>query len=239
MNIDPRSLTDARLQLHWAAQLAATVGRTLAPPRADDSHTSFLWSEKEDALVQEPPLSSGLRLRDLTLIMSGQEFPLDGRTIDEGFAWLQQQAPGVRKEFNDPMPDHPVAHGEPFHLDGAKFAELARYYREAAAILKTIDADVRCWPHHFDIAVLLSFDGGAKTIGVGMSPGDEGRDEPYWYVNHWPRASTTSLPPLAGGGTWNTEGWLGGVLPASANGDVRAFVDSALKASRDLIGVHA
>ena len=42
---DPRTLTDARLQLHWAAQLAATVGRTLAEPRADDSHTSFRWTE--------------------------------------------------------------------------------------------------------------------------------------------------------------------------------------------------
>jgi len=226
-------LTDARLQLHWAAQLAATVGRTLSPPRADDSHTSFRWAG--DALVQDDAFRSGLRLRDLTLLVGGNEFALDGRTLDDGFAWLQSQLPNVRKEFNDPMPYHAVRDGAPFSLrDRGAFEELSRDYAEAARLLRPIRDDVRCWPHHFDIATLLELDGG-RSIGAGLSPGDASCDEPYWYVNHHPPTSRCDLPPLAGGGTWNTEGWVGAMLPASRGGDAKAFLDSAVAASRELL----
>ncbi|HKS23590.1 MAG TPA: hypothetical protein VJZ76_12375 [Thermoanaerobaculia bacterium] len=231
------TLTDARLQLHWAAQLAATVGRTLAPPRADDSHTSFRWVN--GALVQEDEFRSGLRLHDLTLLLGDREFALDGRTIDDGFAWLQSQLPGLRREFNEPMPHHAVADGAPFSLnDRAAFEELSRCYAEAARLLRPIHDDVRAWPHHFDIATLLEFDGG-RSIGAGLSPGDASCDEPYWYVNHTPATSRRDFPPLAGGGTWTTDGWVGAMLPVSRGGDAQAFLDSAIAASRMMIGEHA
>ena len=50
MPLEPR-LWNARLQLHWAAQAVAGVGRTLLAQRPDDSQTSFTWSE--GALWQE------------------------------------------------------------------------------------------------------------------------------------------------------------------------------------------
>jgi hypothetical protein len=236
--IDPRTLTDARLHLHWALQLAATVGRTLGCPAADDSHTSFRYDLGADALVQDSPYRSGLRLGDLTLLLGDEELPLHGRTFDEAFAWIAERAPGVRRELNEPLPQHPVGAGAAFDgSDREEFEALANYYRDAATLLRELHDDVRCWPHHFDIATLMEFDGGAKTIGAGLSPGDEMLDEPYWYVNHWPRTSATSFPPLAGGGSWNTEGWLGAILPASRNGDAREFLRSAVAASKMLIGV--
>jgi hypothetical protein len=235
---DPRTLTDARLRLHWAAQLASTVGRTLADPAADDSHTSFRFDDACGALVQESSHRSGLRLHDLTLLLGNEELPLHGRTFDEAFAWIMERAPGVRRELNEPMPHHPVAAGERFDAsDCAQLEALAGYYREAASLLRELCDDVRVWPHHFDIAVLMEFEGGAKTIGAGFSPGDESHDEPYWYVNHWPRTAATELPPLAGGGSWNTEGWLGAILPLSRGGDAREFLRSAVAASQMLIGV--
>jgi hypothetical protein len=237
--IDPRTLTDARLRLHWAAQLASTVGRTLGCAVADDSHTSFRFDADADAIVQESLHRSGLRLRDLTLLLGDHELPLHGRTIDEAFAWIAEHAPGVRRELNMPLPDHPVADGAPFDAsDCEALQELARYYREAAMLLRELHDDVRIWPHHFDIAVLMEFEGGAKTIGAGFSPGDDTIDEPYWYVNHWPRTTATSLPPLAGGGSWNTEGWLGAVLPVSRGGDAREFLRSAVAVSKTLIGLE-
>ena len=56
---------DARVQLHWAAQIPAGVGRTLIPPRADDSHTAFTWAD--GALWQEPVggKRAGIRLRQV------------------------------------------------------------------------------------------------------------------------------------------------------------------------------
>ena len=31
---------------------------------------------------------------------------------------------------------------------------------------------------------------------MGLSPGDESIDEPYWYVSRWPAASADGSPPL-------------------------------------------
>jgi hypothetical protein len=61
--------------------------------------------------------------------------------------------------------------------------------------------------------------------------------QPYWYVTHSPAGGTHTFPPLGGGGTWYSEGWLGAILPASRGGDPRAFLQSAVDASRTLIGV--
>ena len=133
------------------------------------------------------------------------------------------------------MPHHPVADGASFSLrDAEAFEELSRCYAEAARLLRAIDDDVRCWPHHFDIATLLEL-GGGKSIGAGLSPGDESCGEPYWYVNHHPATTRRDLLPLAGGGSWHTEGWVGATLPLSRGGDAKAFLGSAVAASRTLL----
>ncbi len=131
---------------------------------------------------------------------------------------------------------------------------------------------VRCWPHHFDIATLASLTPAVSmdpmismmeadepapaaaagpeqghAIGLGMVPGDEGRPDPYFYVTPWPYPEMRELPPLPSGGTWNTDGWLGAVLPtpsfmdaardAAAQGEaVETFLRSAADACRLLLG---
>ena len=50
--VDPRKLTDARLQLHWAAQAVSAVGKQLLEHRPDYGEQSFRWSERSQALVQ-------------------------------------------------------------------------------------------------------------------------------------------------------------------------------------------
>jgi len=224
---DPKTLTDARLQSHWAAQVAATPGRTLSAPQADDSHTSFRWWH--DALVQDDAFRSGLRIRDLTLLLGDDELPLDGRTIDEAFAWVRERLPKVRREFNDPMPSHPVASGAPFSLrDAEAFEELSHYFAMTVPLLRAIHDDVRCWPHHFDIATLLEYDGGARNVGAGLSPGDESCDEPYWYVNFWPPETLHEHRALPNGARWVTSGWAGAMLPASSGNDPAAFFRAAI-----------
>ena len=85
----------------------------------------------------------------------------------------------------------------------------------------------------------------SRSIGVGLSPGDESYDEPYFYVRPWPCSGIPDLPPLEGEGKWHTEGWLGAVLPAShiqakhsalsQVEQVRAFTKSAVPAARSLL----
>jgi hypothetical protein len=103
-------------------------------------------------------------------------------------------------------------------------------------------SDVRCWPHHFDIAVLIGVAAG-RTVGAGMEPGDVYYDEPYFYVNLSPRPAAPPTAALAGHGSWHTHEWIGAVLPVSRLGenavdDVRAFLNSAIEASRAILAAR-
>jgi len=111
---------------------------------------------------------------------------------------------------------------------------------------------VRCWPHHFDIATLVSLPGGAPSgagsIGVGLSPGDGSYAEPYFYVTPWPYPQSPTLPGLPAGAAWHQSGWVGAVLtataifrdaggsPAARAERVREFLDVAARASAALLG---
>jgi hypothetical protein len=215
-SVAPTGLVAARIQLHWAAQLAAAVGNRLLPARPDDSHSSLEWLRDGGVLAGEPTptgprLRSALRVADLTLLLldgSGEEldgWALDGRTLTAAVGWLND---AVARALGNPpanpltlrrydgMPDHAVAaSGGVFDVGADALAELARWYANADRTLRAIASSrsdgspVRCWPHHFDIATLLTLEGSgeeARTIGVGMSPGDGSYAEPYWYVNAWP-----------------------------------------------------
>ena len=50
--VDPRALIDARLQLHWAAQAAAAVGKQLLPHQPDFSEQSLEWLDGPRVLAQ-------------------------------------------------------------------------------------------------------------------------------------------------------------------------------------------
>jgi hypothetical protein len=250
--IEPSALADARIQLHWAAQSVAGVGRTLHACRADDSHTTLTWSARLDALVQDPfdGVTSGLRPRDLTLIAIGDsasKLPLQGRTLDDAYAFFESRFATTFKRPAIELPDHPVAHGATFDANGEHLAELARYYNDAARVLSVVARSdsrasvVRCWPHHFDIATLITLSGHdeeARTIGIGLSPGDGTSLEPYYYVTPWPYPDASRLGALRVG-RWNTAGWTGAVLAASSFAHVdrqeervRAFLDEAIALCR-------
>src|SRR5258705_328415 len=125
---------DARVQLHWAAQIPTGVGRTLIAQRPDDSNTAFAWSGERAALVQEPAggTQAGIRLRDLTLLVNAEEFPLRGRTLDEGFAFLESRFGAKLNRPNVELPDHAVARGAKFGADPDGLSMLAGYYAHAA-----------------------------------------------------------------------------------------------------------
>ena len=279
--VDPRKLTDARLQLHWAAQAASAAGKQLLEHRPDYGEQSFRWSERSQALVQglveglfeeKRPFRPALRPARPALLLLGadgeilSELLLDGHTLDEAYNWLSEEIEGLlgrplERTLERPgdLPAHPVGMGAPFstNADGAAFVEIGRYFSNLDRALRRIEdrnpgaSPVRCWPHHFDLATLIVLDPKAsaeeaRSIGVGLSPGDPGIPEPYLYVLPWPASVGKDLPELAGGGRWQTEGWTGGVLEATrftstgTNGaqgqQVEAFLDSAVAACHRLLG---
>lgn len=224
-------MIDTRLQLHWAAQAAAGVGRTILPKQPDDSHTNFSWCHERHALMQGDG-KSGIRVRDLTLLFGDDEYPLAGRTLDDAFRFFEERAGTMLERPGEATPpDHPVAHCSVFEPASADLERLAELYAQADVELRRIHTPVRCWPHHFDLATLLDL-GGGRTIGAGFVPGDAQFPDPYWYVTPWPypedRANTKPLPA----GFWNTEPWFGAVLPASSGANVAQFLDAAISALR-------
>lgn len=258
-----RALTEARLQLHHAAQLATALGISYLQPRADDSHTNLEWRDDVGALASNPvPARSGdvrlaVRVADLTLLFDGRAFPLNGRTIADATAWLRESLATagldagrftLRRHYE--IPPHAVAEGRAFDASGEHLRQLAAWYANAAALLNALRAnhdgasDVRCWPHHFDIATLITVAPG-RTVGAGLEPGDVYYDEPYFYVNAYPRPAADALPPtLAGAGHWHTHEWIGAVLPGSrfAGGaaeqqaQATEFLESSVRTCLELVG---
>jgi hypothetical protein len=233
--LDPAGLVDARLQAHHAVQLVVSLAVSFLPAAPDDSHTNLEWLPGHALAGQAIPAGTGfrgaLRFDPLMLLLldSGgtvlDEYRLAGRTLAQAYRWLGEAvgtlgaAAGAltgRKHYS--IPDHPVASGTPFQPDDRASRELAGYYEGASLALTELarsraDASaVRCWPHHFDIATLATT-GPGRTIGAGLSPGDDSYSEPYYYVTPYPYP-TGSLPPLRLG-LWHTTAWVGAVLPAS------------------------
>lgn len=272
-SLPPTALISARQQLHQAAQVLAAAGESYLPPLPDTSHTAMTWDTGLGALVGFPlpgprPCRIALRAADLTLLLLDEggraraELALPGRTRAEAEAWTSAQVKAhsggeldrslVHPGFE--LEPHPLAQGGRFRIE-AGLAELALWYSAADEELDRIARStpgagpVLCWPHHFDLATLIAVERDAggdalRTIGVGLSPGDDFFDEPYWYVNHDPSAEADALPPLPAGG-WTTEYWVGAVLRGSelvaaggAEGQAqrqRDFLDAALAASQALV----
>jgi hypothetical protein len=269
--IAPADLVSARQHAHFAAQVISAAGETFAPHVPDTSHTAMVWDAAHEALAGRELPGAGcrvaLRVHDLGLLLltnSGAiaaQTRLAGRTLAEAYAWAADALESHARGALAGALVHPGYALEPHPLErGARFAEdpglpeLSRWFANADLELRRIARETRgagevlCWPHHFDIATLVVLESDAagdplRTVGVGLSPGDDFVSEPYWYVNHGPGTDRGELPPLAAGE------WLRGgspfavlrgseVVAAGAAAEQaarsRAFLASAIAASRTL-----
>jgi hypothetical protein len=241
--IDAGELRAARLETHWALQVIAAVGMAHLEPADDDSHRNMGWLPDFAAFVGRPfgdlGLRVALRVEDLSLHIldsqgqSRERISVAGNDHDSLHAAVAEAVARVgdsqpqelgRVEFD--LPEHPVGRGERYaELRPAAQKELAKIYANAHTALEAIrvnyqDAtDVRVWPHHFDLASLRVLESDAsgtlsKSVGLGLSPGDDKVDEPYFYVTPWPYPELESLEALPAG-AWHTEGWTGALLRLS------------------------
>lgn len=268
-SIPPQRLVEARHQLHHLVQLVASFGEALVAPRDDDSHRSMTW-DPEAGGFRSPDANRGdglhLVVTPLPLqvqIRHGQEevsYVLPGHTLGEAYAWAERELGLLigedgftlpRPEFE--IPRHRVDQGALFDASPMALEELGRWYHDAHLLLSELDvpagveaSPVRCWPHHFDMAVLFTLpgEGEPRTVGAGVSPGDDD-PEPYWYVRPWPEPRSAACPELPEG-EWISDGWFGAVLPAARllQGDreqqservhtfLRAGVDACLELLQD------
>lgn len=274
--ISPQELIESRLQLHYAVQYIAAASAALVEPLPDDSHASFGWNPVLEAFVGSPIQAAqsfqvALEPISLTLILIDRynetiaSLPLQGKTMQEGLDWLQQEvhklgADASKIVFLDyppnDFPDHPLAHGAAFDASQAlALRELTDYYITTDRLLQAIATTnenasaIHIWPHHLDIAMLITLpdtnDGNSLIVGLGLSPGDTSYPEPYWYVYPYPYPDIANLPILDGQAFWHTQHWVGAVLRSSQltensnaktwQQEVATFLHSALQASITLL----
>lgn len=274
--VAPSELEAARLELHWGVQPVGMVGVQLVEPAADHSHGSLEWLDETGALAGQP-LAHGARValqvasQELLILNAASEvsdrLELRSHTLAAVTAWvhdrLLQRGETARQAEWAPLapvglPEAPVGRGAPFGPAGEAHEELARWFGNAAGLLRYLAnrepgaSPVRGWPHHFDLATLIAFDSDAppeeaRSVGLGLSPGDGSIAGPYLYVLPWPAPEPDQRPPLDGGGVWVTEGWVGGALAGSdlvglgeagEQADAAmAFFESGLAGSKGFLGI--
>ncbi len=257
-------LGPTRRQLHSAIQFPAIFARAYLPTIDEDLEAALLWNSKQRSWVSQPVRSQGrahqialdpalfalIHLQDEGALFS--PWPLDGKTIQETFSWLQDQAmlaelPVDKLSLSWPfeLPD-PVQVFEKIYPDA--LLEWNKFFDNAYQVLLPLAENiqgaspVRTWPHHFDMAVLITHDQAATHFtSVGLSPGDHHYDQPYFYTAPWPAPHPMSLPALRHG-MWHTKGFTAAVLPATqvwAQSDqeilVKSFVTDTVALSQQLV----
>ena len=266
---DDDEFIEARLVAHTAAHLAAALARVHAKPLDDYGHVALTWNAEsstlESAEIPAPkPFRIDFSIASLAIgIVHGdsgerESFDLAGKCYKDGVDWLVKAAESAGfnnvGELPEPKdwPSDALRDGDlfPDHLE-SKLAELEGYYTSIATRLESISREnagakpVRCWPHHFDIATLILLEPDkdpeeAKSINVGMSPGDGSYAMPYWYVVPYPTNDSMSPDALTKPGFWHTDGYLGAILNSEAvagnqQAAIDAFIAEAFTASHDLL----
>ena len=258
--ISADNIFQARAQLHQAVQLLTAVGISFVPQRPDDSHTSILWSAKSEAFFSQPFGNNHrfqLALNPVNLTCSVIEadgsrlvtLNLNGATLEQTFNDLKffLEDHGLPRdvftmERHFELPDYPDRWNSAFDTsDTQAFELLSNAYSNAYPFIQNIAqhnskaGDQLIWPHHFDMAILISMDED-KSIGIGLSPGDDSYSTPYYYVNVWPYPSPEqSISYKLSFGDWHTAGWTGMVLSydqLSGEGDPsrqKTMVDTFLR----------
>jgi len=267
---DQHRLSLARLQAHHAAQWLARAARAYVPFQPDDSHTNLGWNDTLDGFTTHR-LKEGerlsLRIADFTLVLHRDErsapmqsFSLDGSTDAQARQWLGEQlrarnldAHALDAPSPYDMPARAVTKGAACGMADLADAlvELAAWFANAEFLLVRVQrqmigrnlaaSDVRCWPHHFDLATSISFPtreaDATGYVGAGLSPGDKYYDEPYFYVSVYPKPDSAALPPPPKLGHWHTHEFTAAVATAHqivAANNQKAAAEEFLKAAVDV-----
>lgn len=203
-------LAETYKTIHQAIQFLAITGKTVLPPRYDDSHTSFTWDFKSKCFTtawlhakRTFRLEFNPATLTLALIPYGSEadetVQFAGKTKKELYSFLRQMllSEGLiihnfEYEMHYDLPDHRVCKGGKYEIQDPEISkELVKHYSNAYLVLSLLKAkypmsgSIRCWPHHFDITadyIEAEQNGNGLTgFSVGFSPANSDFHEPHFY----------------------------------------------------------
>ena len=239
--VSAHDLVAIREASHLACQWPSRAARGNLPAAVDDSHSNLGWEGIHQALVShrlnDAGLQVGFSFMRASLFWTDAaggygELPLAGQTEAAVGAWLdgELEAAGLAPASAARLPYDPGL-SVAYHLldqQPLELAALGDWFDHAHATLSALLPDwqsqavaplsLRCWPHHFDIAVLVPLEEGdpetAASIGMGLSPGDGSYGQPYFYCTPWPAPDAALLPAAPEPFHWHTQGFTSLVCPA-------------------------
>lgn len=246
-NIDPLQLVEARTLCHAACQWPSKAARANLAPAADDSHSNLGWQPSLSAMVSHSldadkhwQLGFSFAEQALLWIMRGEvreTFPLVRLKESAAQSWVDSQLreAGLQETAAAQMPYtlDPIADYSAFTENQAEASALGAWFNQAYHALAQLSGEyrhlavaepaLRCWPHHFDLAVLFTLETGdpesAKSVGVGLSPGDGSYAQPYLYCSPWPidaEQDVRRLPAAPEPFSWHTQGFVSLIATASS-----------------------
>lgn len=212
------SKEDQNAVLHWIPNPKRLAGKWIDTPKGK-FRASISFSEGRIFLIDEK-----IRVID--------SFEIHGNTFNQLMVWFEEHIgqlglPVENFNVNLPyeLPDYATEKKQEFDLSDMALSDaFAHFYANSRVILEKLKAsfpgagETTVWPHHFDqaISVMLKDSGNPETssyLGLGMSPGDQFYNQPYFYVNSWPYAEEDQLQSLKFG-KWHTDDWVGAVFTA-------------------------
>lgn len=248
------ALMAARLRMHAAAQWLARLARSYAIPASDDSHTALTW-DGEGLRLFSHPLTIGTTNVTASLTVRDLELRLTRGAADVGGILLSGQTDTDRR---DAVLDLAAAAG----ADPDRFSTALPYpappppgwdapdpdaanawcdlWTLTHAALSAVCADtpnaspIRLWPHHFDMATLISH-GGARSVGLGLAVADDLVDAPYFYTAPWPAPPRNALSDAPAPWSWRAATATALVLPAFP----LAHTVTAVGLANDFTAAHA
>ena len=237
MNVDPKTIVDTRIQLHWASQLLSAAADAKLDKAEDDSHSNLDWDSASSSMVGRAGCS--IDVNQFKLMHGAAEYPLQGQSLEAARHWLSESLSSDLSFRDYDMPDHPVSSGAAFSVETEQLNSISEWLAFAKKSLEPYGA-LRIWPHHFDLGFWNPGDDG-KSVGGGFSLGDSNVVQPYFYLNPYGIERPDALPNLAAG-HW-TGHWFGAVLTAEEMGNageraeiVQSYLDSASNEVQKLIG---
>lgn len=235
----PHALAEARLEMHWAVQVAAAVGNTLMEPAPGGAHLALGFEVGSRALVGAAwnGVRVGVRPEDFALYLYDEdleeleESTLRGRTLAQGLEFLSEMlADAADTELPRPLaipgyalPEHPVGRGEALGMRTFDtHAELGRWFANGYGLLTGVGAglDVSepalCRPDRLDVSVRVPMGSeaspkDARSVRLGLSPGDAEFPGPHLYALVPAISAGVERPPLPVG-SWHEGGWTGALL---------------------------
>ncbi|MFT6866944.1 MAG: hypothetical protein ACJA08_001782 [Cyclobacteriaceae bacterium] len=241
--VDYNELGQTKNQVHQAIQLVAAVGRKFREVSPNDDNATLSWIPGLTRLAGKwvqgnKTFRTSLGLIDFCIYIVDEKvntiskFSLNGKNQTQVLLWMEEQIGKLDLDASDltlhlpySIPSYGTQDGEPFLVDLKMSNELSKYYHNTFICLRDLykktegdNPDINIWPHHFDEAMTIIVkdtgdDETNSTVMLGMSPGDNEFNRPYFYVNTWPHVDTSKLGSSPTGAFWHEQLWTGTVLP--------------------------